>query len=104
MAAGGRLSQVTHWRSKLRISPPPELGLARVRHFKVAQVGYIRLGLGEVGEQSEPGGGQDLAPRSPPPDRHRYAQAVDLPRKAGEVLPSLSHRCAYAIELRPGGD
>src|SRR4051812_27287258 len=33
---------------RLRRPPSPsELGLARVRHFKVAQVGYIRLGLGE---------------------------------------------------------
>jgi hypothetical protein len=31
--------------------PPPELGFTRVRHFKVAEVGYIRLRLGR--EQTE---------------------------------------------------
>src|SRR4051794_12356704 len=45
-----------HGQSRAYLSPT-ELGLARVRHFEVAQVGYIRLGVGEVGEQSEPGGG-----------------------------------------------
>src|SRR6266851_6680436 len=30
---------------------PPELGFTRVRHLKVAQVGYIRLGLGRGQER-----------------------------------------------------
>src|SRR5262245_5274775 len=68
-------------RAMFSIPPPTELGLARVRHFEVAQVGYIRLGLGEVGEQSEPGGGQPQQTRAsrnttrpPDPSRRRSQQ------------------------------
>src|SRR6516165_1466571 len=40
---------------------PPELGLARVRHYKLAQVGYIRLGLERSRAKRAGEGGRQLA-------------------------------------------
>jgi len=42
------LTRIAQARSDLS---PPELGLARVRHYKLAQVGYAQLGLGRGDER-----------------------------------------------------
>jgi pseudouridine synthase len=90
--------------NKRGIPPPPEFGPARVRHSKVAQVGYIRLGLGEVGEQSEPGGGRPQRSRgfkAPPPDRPSLRSGAQPTLRAG--VRSAKNGGPEAAYAPPGG-